>query len=703
MTSHSDPAGTTSTSGSFEFSSPSAHAGDGQRGRLLAWGAAVLVVIALAAVLVPYLTIAAKKSQLDEQIGERLRLTAEGQAGVISTWLQGNRRLADPLVESELLRLFTAEMDLAGGDMSKMVAPPAADDPGLGVPLVEQVPFIERILTDFAANADFLAAYLVGRKGETFVTSSGAGPFSAGQRHAALDGIERGQTVFGPARRLPAGLVMDMAIPIYPAQVDPGRGRPVAALVLVAPLTAGLSEFLAVDPLDSPGTRRVLVQFSDDRLQRIEPGAADPVAPVTVEGFDLAAGEIAFAMRPSLAGLGQVYSAGAMVSGPAWWVVEEIEVAVAQRPLSTYTTAAIVVAALVMIAVAVAFGAFWWRLASVHDRALAEQYRVLAARIQSQKQLLDAINGSIEEFIGLKAPDGRYLYVNPAFAAAVSRETEAMVGLDDAAIFGQGTAKRLALSDRRALSSLEAVTTDEEIYLDGVRRYLQISKSPFLNEAGEASGIVSVTRDVTELVEQRHKKERAIQQMVAALVRAIELRDPYLAGHSRRVAEFSLAVGRQLDCSEEELATLELAANLSQIGKLAVGKELLNKPSRLSESEKAEMEAHVGHAVELLRGIDFELPVVETIAQMHERLDGNGYPKRLKDKDISLTGRILGTCDVFCARLEPRSYRGGLAPDAALDILTQNSARYDQRVIEALKQVMATVPGEKLVASIASA
>src|SRR3546814_17077583 len=80
--------------------------------------------------------------------------------------------------------------------------------------------------------------------------------------------------------------------------------------------------------------------------------------------------------------------------------------------------------------------------------------------------------------------------------------------------------------------------------------------------------------------------------MVAALVRAIELRDPYLAGHSRRVAEFALAVGRQLGCSEEDLTTLELAANLSQIGKLAIRKELLTKPSRLTAEEVAEMEAH---------------------------------------------------------------------------------------------------------------
>jgi HD-GYP domain-containing protein (c-di-GMP phosphodiesterase class II) len=202
-------------------------------------------------------------------------------------------------------------------------------------------------------------------------------------------------------------------------------------------------------------------------------------------------------------------------------------------------------------------------------------------------------------------------------------------------------------------------------------------------------------------VEQRHKKERAIHQMVGALVRAIELRDPYLAGHSRRVAEFAVAVGKQLGCSEEELTTLELAANLSQIGKLAIDKELLTKPSRLSPAEVAEMETHVAHAVEFLQGIDFDLPVVETIAQMHERLDGEGYPQRLKGDAIRLTGRILGACDVFCARLEPRSYRSGLAPEAVLDILAQNATRYDPAVIAALKQVVATVSGEKLIASIA--
>lgn len=670
------------------------------RWRVLLWGGIVLAVIALAAVLVPKLTIDAKRNQLTEQVSERLSITAEGQAEVIATWLQGSLRLAEPVVESELIRLFAAEMDLAGGDMSRMVAP-QTDEGGLGVPLVEQLPFIERVISDFAVNADFLAAYLVGRSGDALVSSSASVSFNSEQSALAGESFRRGQSVFGPARSISAGLVMDLAIPVFAAQVEPGQAPPVAVLVLVTPLASGLSEILAVDPLASPGARRALIQLDGDSLSRIAPGAPDPVKAVSLEGFDLAAGEVPFGKRASLTESGTVYSAGAMVAGPTWWVVEELDVGIAEQPLATFATAAMVVAALVVIAVAIAFGAFWWRLSSLHNETLARQYQSLASRIHAQKQLLDSINGAIAEQIGLKGTDGTYRYVNAAFASAVGRAPEAMIGLDDAAIFGRGTAKRLALSERRVVNGLETVTSNEQIYFDSALRHLQISKAPFVNHEGTLQGIVSVTRDVTELVEQQRKKERAIEQMVGALVRAIELRDPYLAGHSRRVAEFAVAVGKELNCTEDELTGLELAANLSQIGKLAIPQELLTKPARLSEDEIRQMETHLEHAVRLLDGIDFDVPVVETIAQMHERLDGKGYPKGLAGDAISLTARILGTCDVFCARVEPRSYRAGLAPAAVLDILQENSSRYDPKVIEALRQVAATISGEKLIASIA--
>jgi len=133
-----------------------------------------------------------------------------------------------------------------------------------------------------------------------------------------------------------------------------------------------------------------------------------------------------------------------------------------------------------------------------------------------------------------------------------------------------------------------------------------------------------------------------------------------------------------------------------------VAREILTKPGRLTESEIMQMQQHIEHVATILRDIDFELPVLETIYQMHERLDGKGYPEGLSGDRISRAAQRLGVCDVFCARLEPRSYRSGIAPETALEILDQNDARYDPTIIEALREVVTSVAGEKLIAGLAS-
>ena len=114
------------------------------------------------------------------------------------------------------------------------------------------------------------------------------------------------------------------------------------------------------------------------------------------------------------------------------------------------------------------------------------------------------------------------------------------------------------------------------------------------------------------------------------------------------------------------------------------------------------LQQHVDHAATILRDIDFELPVLDTIYQMHERLDGGGYPEGLSGDRIRRTARILGACDVFCARVEPRSYRAGISAQKTLEILEQNAARYDPEVIAALREVAESVTGEKLIAGLAT-
>ena len=237
------------------------------------------------------------------------------------------------------------------------------------------------------------------------------------------------------------------------------------------------------------------------------------------------------------------------------------------------------------------------------------------------------------------------------------------------------------------------------IFLQSKKHYLQISKVPLKDDDGTVSGIVTVTRDETEVVEHRLKSEQAVKQTVVAMVRAIELRDPYLGGHSRRVAGFAGAIARQMNATPGEISTVEIAANLSQIGKLSISRAILNKPERLTDEEMAEVQSHVEHASSVLRDLDFGLPVFEAIYQMNERLDGAGYPANLEGEQISLEARILAVCDVFCARIEPRSYRPAIAPEEAIDILGQNNTRYDENVIEALRAVVNSVAGEKLLDS----
>jgi len=678
-----------------------------QRARVRKGGLIVIGLIVAVAAAVPAIAISVKRDSLMDELHRRLEILARGRAEVVEAWLEGVSRPTARVVESELFRLFATEVDLSGGDISDMTtrdgtAPEDADLPeGLGVPLAAQLPFMAQVLGDFVKSADFLAGYVVGRNGIAYVTSAGADTISPAQQATAGAVIEDGQLRFGPVRTGAAGPVMDIYAPILAAQSENGGEHPVAVLLVVAPVGAILSEALASPALAEPGERLAILQVADGRFSEVVPGETPPlrpIGPLTISDSDRV---LPFAQRGALGGEGQVFSVGVPVAGPPLWVIQEIDAEAAEARLKGFITAAILLALLAVAVVVTAFGAFWWRLANEHSSALATQFRNLAARIAAQKRLLDDINNSIAEYIGLKARDGTYRYINPAFARAIGREVEEATGLDDAALFGKGTAERLALSDRRALAENGPITISEQVYLGNRLHYLQISKVPFEDENGAAAGIVSVTRDVTELVEEQKRRERAIQQMVNALVRAVELRDPYLAGHSRRLAGFAVAVARRLGAEEDEVATLEIAANLSQIGKLAIPREILNKPERLSAAEVEQVQEHLEHAVAILRDIDFELPVLETVYQMHERLDGGGYPKGLKGDSIRRSAQILGTCDVFCARVEPRAYRSGISARETLAILEDNAARYSPEIVAALREVVESVAGEKLVAGLA--
>jgi len=153
-----------------------------------------------------------------------------------------------------------------------------------------------------------------------------------------------------------------------------------------------------------------------------------------------------------------------------------------------------------------------------------------------------------------------------------------------------------------------------------------------------------------------------------------------------------------MNASDLDVSTVEAAANLSQVGKLFVDRNLLFKAEALTAEEKEEMAQHVEHAAKVLQDIDFGLPIFDAVYQMNETLDGLGYPKGLKGDEIMLPARVLAVVNSFCAMVEPRAYRGARSVDESLTIIESGEDAYDKRVVTVLKEVVKSSIGEKILA-----
>jgi len=162
------------------------------------------------------------------------------------------------------------------------------------------------------------------------------------------------------------------------------------------------------------------------------------------------------------------------------------------------------------------------------------------------------------------------------------------------------------------------------------------------------------------------------------------MRDPYTAGHQRRVAELASAIAKEMRLPKEKIEGIHMAGLIHDIGKIAVPAEILSKPSKLSKMEMDLIKAHSQVGYELLKEIDFPWPVANIVLQHHERLDGVGYPQGLKGDEILLEARILAVADVVEAMASHRPYRPALGLDAALDEIKQGKGKlYEPAAVDA--------------------
>lgn len=182
-----------------------------------------------------------------------------------------------------------------------------------------------------------------------------------------------------------------------------------------------------------------------------------------------------------------------------------------------------------------------------------------------------------------------------------------------------------------------------------------------------------------ELAHTQRQLTEALSAMVAPMVAAMEMRDPYTAGHETRAAEIAVAIGREMGWPEERLHGLRVAAQVHDIGKISIPAEILTKPTRLTAGEWALIREHPETGYTILKDIPFAWPVAEIVRQHHERLDGSGYPLGLKGDAILPEARILAVADMVEAMASHRPYR----PAIKLNIVLQQIAKEAGSLLDA--------------------
>jgi len=184
------------------------------------------------------------------------------------------------------------------------------------------------------------------------------------------------------------------------------------------------------------------------------------------------------------------------------------------------------------------------------------------------------------------------------------------------------------------------------------------------------------------------KLEHTLDHAVIAIAATVEMRDPYTAGHQRRVALLAVAIAKEMGLDESRMEGLRMAGVVHDIGKIHVPAEILSSPAKLSNAEFEIIKTHPQAGWEILKGIDFPWPVAEIVYQHHEKLDGSGYPRGLKGEELLLEARILTVADVVEAMASHRPYRPGFGIFPALQEISRQKGRiYDVAVVEACQRL----------------
>jgi PAS domain S-box-containing protein len=288
---------------------------------------------------------------------------------------------------------------------------------------------------------------------------------------------------------------------------------------------------------------------------------------------------------------------------------------------------------------------------------------------------------------------GNFTFFNSALARIWGYPKEELMGMNSRAYTEPETARRLYQAHNRVYRTGEPdrLFDYEIIQKDGGRKMIQASFSVLKDSSGKTAGFRGIARDITELKQMDMERQKSHDQLrkslgatINAIVVMVESRDPYTAGHQRRVSDLARAIATEMKLDANRIDGLRMAGTIHDLGKVSIPSEILTKPTKLTNIEFEMVKAHAQAGYDILKDIEFPWPIARMVLEHHERINGSGYPNQLHSDQILTESKIIAVADVVEAMASHRPYRASLGLGPALEEITKNRGiLYDGETVDA--------------------
>ncbi len=628
----------------------------------------------------------------------RLQLVAGAQAKAVDGWMQSRLQSLENLADNVSLQLYFSEVLLAAKD-----APGNEDDPA-NEPAAQT--YIRNLLIASADLGGFSSPlHEIEHIGVSTPPQAGAGialvttefkPIASTHAMPALEQLPAAimttktpkAPVTSSAFSLQNGMhAVAFRLPVYGVQQG-DESTPLGFVIAVATLDNAFYALLA-DPTGREKTAESLLLGHEDTGWRFMSALQDGTQAfaLTVEDESTLV-SVAAAQAPGVLKEGldyrsmRSYAFAQPVAGTQWMVVRKIDEAVAMG--DTTARAMFLYTAYVLCAAVISAGvvALWRNAVALRARQEAEHYKTLSERISKQEELLELIAETTPIATYIVDEDGKYRYANRRAAEEAEVERTLLPGKSVENVIGGAKARRLLAANADALKHhAEQLMIRREEENNRVKRVRQMRHVPLASlplpdmkhSDTPLRGVLVVDEDITEIVRGEERRAATLRQLIDTLVEMVDRRDPHAARHSACVAMLAEQVGIQMKLDEQSIETARIAGLLMNIGKITVPESLLTTKDALKDKDKDRIRASILASVDVLEGVDFDGPVVDTLRQ-----------SLTKDPQLP-SAQIIAAVNDFVAMISARSWRGRIKmDDAVAEIMKQAGQRYERAVIAAL-------------------